>query len=258
MGGATEDGGVGAGTDIYTALQTARGRLSALEAGLKHVILITDGQATYGDFDLLGRQMRRDGISVSTIAIGEDSDQTLLQKIARDGEGRYYFAADAASVPAVLVKETELAQSFFTVDRRHQPRLLSSSPIFRAATPDSPIPYLGGFVRTKAKPTAEVVLASDSNDPILATWQLGLGRVATWTSDLGYRWAGEWLRWSDFPAVLAGMVFWSAAGVGGNESGLRVSAEPVAGGARITVDSIAADGGVRDGLPTTALVSGRA
>ena len=179
---------IGGGTDIYTALQTARRRLRTLDAGVKHVILITDGQASYGEFDLFGQQVRRDAISVSTIGIGTDADLDLLEKIARDGEGRHYFAADPSTIPAVLTKETELAQSFYVVNRRHQPRLLSPSPIFQSASPDATLPFLEGFVRTKAKPTAEIVLASDSNDPILATWQLGLGRVVAWTSDSG----GEW------------------------------------------------------------------
>lgn len=246
---------LGGGTDIYTALQTARQRVRAMDAGVKHVILITDGQATYGDFDLLARQARRDGISVSTIGIGQDADQKLLEKIARDSEGRHYYAAEPASIPAVLTKETQLAQSFYMVNRRHQPRLQAPSPIFHGATPDASMPYLGGFVRTKAKPTAEIVLASDSNDPILATWQLGLGRVIAWTSDLGGEWGAEWRSWPEFASVLTGMVAWVSAGAGASDWGLRVGTRLEGGRARIVVDSVDSEGRFRNALPTKAAIS---
>ncbi|MCY4109955.1 MAG: VWA domain-containing protein [Chloroflexi bacterium] len=246
---------IGGGTDIYTALQTARRRLRTLDAGVKHVILITDGQASYGEFDLFGQQVRRDAISVSTIGIGTDADLDLLEKIARDGEGRHYFAADPSTIPAVLTKETELAQSFYVVNRRHQPRLLSPSPIFQSASPDATLPFLEGFVRTKAKPTAEIVLASDSNDPILATWQLGLGRVVAWTSDTGGEWSEEWSSWTEFSNVLTGMVFWASSGAAGSESGLAINAELRAGNVHLAVDSTGRDGDFRNLLPTRAVIS---
>ena len=246
---------IGGGTDIYTAIQTARQRLRSMDAGLKHLILITDGQATYGDFDLFGRQVRRDGISVSTIGVGADADLELLEKLARDGEGRNYFAADPSSIPAVLTKETELAQSFFIVNRRHQPRLLSPSPIFQGASSDATLPFLGGFVRTKAKATAEVVLASDSNDPILATWQFGLGRAVAWTSDLGGPWSEEWSSWAEYPEVLAGMVFWASAGAAGPDSGLSVSTVHEGDRVLLVVDSTDVNGEFRNLLPTSAVIS---
>ena len=246
---------IGGGTDIYTALQTARRRLRTLDAGVKHVILITDGQASYGEFDLFGRQVRRDAISVSTIGIGTDADLELLEKIARDGEGRHYFAADPSTIPAVLTKETELAQSFYVVNRRHQPRLLSPSPIFQSASSDATLPFLEGFVRTKAKPTAEIVLASDSNDPILATWQLGLGRVVAWTSDTGGEWSEEWSNWAEFSNVLTGMVFWASSGSAGSESGLAINAAQRGENVHLVVDSTGRDGNFRNLLPARAVVS---
>ena len=246
---------LGGGTDIYTALQTARGRLRSLDAGVKHVILITDGQASYGEFDLFGQQVRRDGISVSTIGIGLDADLELLEKIAREGEGRHYFAADPSTIPAVLTKETELAQSFYVVNRRHQPRLLSPSPIFQSASSDATLPFLEGFVRTKAKPTAEIVLASDSNDPILATWQLGLGRVVAWTSDTGGEWSQEWSSWAEFSNVLTGMVFWASAGSAGSESGLAINAAQSGQNVHLIVDSTDGEGNFRNLFATRALIS---
>jgi hypothetical protein len=57
-------------------------------------------------------------------------------------------------------------------------------------------PFLHGFVQTQMKPTpATELLESDSGDPILARWRVGLGWSLAWTSDVKSQWAVEWLRW---------------------------------------------------------------
>src|SRR5207247_440409 len=45
------------------------------------------------------------------------------------------------------------------------------------------VPPLGGYVATTLKQTAELVLMSHQEDPVLATWRYGLGRAAAFTSD---------------------------------------------------------------------------
>src|SRR5207248_638222 len=57
------------------------------------------------------------------------------------------------------------------------------------------VPPLGGYVATTLKPTAELVLMSHQEDPVLATWRFGLGRAAAFTSDAKAKWAVLWLRW---------------------------------------------------------------
>jgi Ca-activated chloride channel family protein len=47
-------------------------------------------------------------------------------------------------------------------------------------------------------PPAELILASDSGEPILAKWRVGLGSTLAWTSDVKNLWAVDWLRWSAF------------------------------------------------------------
>jgi hypothetical protein len=39
--------------------------------------------------------------------------------------------------------------------------------------------------------------------PLFARWQLGLGQVAAWTSDLGARWAAAWSRWPAYEKLWA-------------------------------------------------------
>ena len=51
---------------------------------------------------------------------------------------------------------------------------------------------------TRPKPTAEVILATESGDPLLAWWRYGLGMSVAFTSDAKARWAAEWLTWPQF------------------------------------------------------------
>jgi hypothetical protein len=60
-------------------------------------------------------------------------------------------------------------------------------------------PYLHGYVSTQLKPApAQQLLASDTGEPILARWRVGLGWTLAWTPDLKTRWSVEWIRWPGF------------------------------------------------------------
>jgi hypothetical protein len=80
------------------------------------------------------------------------------------------------------------------------PQLATSSPIM---TGIEEVPALHGYVGTSPKDTAQVILTSNQGDPILATWQYGLGRSVAFTSDATGRWASDWIGWAGFSQ------FWS-------------------------------------------------
>ena len=48
-----------------------------------------------------------------------------------------------------------------------------------------------GYLATSAKGAAQTVLVSENRDPILATWQYGLGKATAFTSDATGRWARD-------------------------------------------------------------------
>ncbi len=99
----------GGGTNIEPALEMAYSQLSVSPAKLKHVILLTDGVSTPGRFYEVTTQMAQDRITVSTVALGTDADQRLLEQIARWGNGRYYFTDNPQSVPQIFTRETMTA-----------------------------------------------------------------------------------------------------------------------------------------------------
>ena len=53
-------------------------------------------------------------------------------------------------------------------------------------------------MRHNRAPTAEIFLVSDRGDPLLASWQYGLGKSVAFTSDAKARWASDWLEWPGF------------------------------------------------------------
>jgi len=187
----------GGGTNIYPGLKMAYDSLSGLNTKLKHIILLTDGQSQPGDFEGIVEKMREAGITLSTVAVGSDSDQALLERLAQLGDGRYYFTDEFTNIPKIFTKETYLASKSYIQNRTFFPLVTGYSPVLSGFSKGFPL--LHGFIATLPKNTAEVSLSSDQMDPILAEWQYGLGRVIAWTSDLRGVWTEDWLQWEQAP-----------------------------------------------------------
>jgi Ca-activated chloride channel homolog len=65
----------------------------------------------------------------------------------------------------------------------------------------SRVPDLRGYQATTAKPTAQTSMRIGTyDDPLVSSWQVGLGKVSAWTSDAGQRWATDWTS-SDEPFI---------------------------------------------------------
>src|SRR5262249_35897844 len=89
----------GGGTVMYPAMEEAHDALPKTTAKLKHVIILTDGISAPGDFEGISQAMAADRITVSTVGVGQEADQNLLETIARLGGGRYYFVEDPLTIP---------------------------------------------------------------------------------------------------------------------------------------------------------------
>ena len=62
-----------------------------------------------GDFDALTARIARSGITVSTVALGQEPSGPLLEGMAEIGHGHFYRRQTAAEVPAVFALETARA-----------------------------------------------------------------------------------------------------------------------------------------------------
>jgi len=199
----------GGGTDGYPALKESYAVLFERPALLKHVIFLSDGQMTRGDFQGLLRRMAKDKITVSTVAIGKDADVQLMVDIAKWGRGRFYYTEDSQTIPRIFTLETQLASKASLIEQPFKPQLTSPNHEAMQEIDWKNVPPLGGYVATTLKSTAELVLMSHQEDPVLATWRYGLGRTAAFTSDAKAKWAVLWLRWRDFNKFWSQLVRWT-------------------------------------------------
>ena len=107
----------GGGTDGYPALKESYQVLFDRPALLKHVIFLSDGQMTRGDFSGLLRRMAKDKITVSTVAIGKDADVPSSWSTSRSGD------AGASTTP----RTTRRSRASSPSRRSWPPRRRSSS-----------------------------------------------------------------------------------------------------------------------------------
>lgn len=187
----------GGGTDMGPAIRAAYQALETAAAGLKHVIVLTDGHSAPDEYYALVTSMRSSGITVSTVAVGETADRDLLAHIAGWGDGRYYYASDPYTIPQIFAKETMTAARSAMREAPFLAQPAMAHPVMQGVALEE-APFLLGFVRTRAKPTSEVVLATEGGEPLLAFWRYGLGQVGGFTSDAKNRWAAEWVEWPGF------------------------------------------------------------
>ena len=187
----------GGGTNLYPALEQAYFALTETTAKLKHVIVLSDGQSQDGDWYGIASAMRADRITVSTVGIGSGADMNLLGNLANWGGGREYFTQDPYNIPQIFAKETVTASKSAIIDEPFIPQYIKPTQVLSGIDLEF-APFLLGYVATQPRPTAEIFLVSDRGDPLLASWQYGLGKSVAFTSDAKARWASDWLEWPGY------------------------------------------------------------
>ncbi len=185
------------GTDLYKALVEAYRGIAAKPAAIKHVIVLSDGLTDKADFHSLASRMARDGITVSTVSVGNDADVQLMANIAKDGKGRGYVALDPETIPQIFTTETLLISRDLLIEKPAAPTIVSSAGPLKGLAQNN-LPSLRGYVLTYPKPRAELLMRADK-DPLLVSWRYGVGRVTAFTSDLSGRWGRDWIAWQAFP-----------------------------------------------------------
>ena len=195
----------GGGTVMYPAMEEAYNSLLGATAKLKHVIVLTDGISSPGDFEGIAQSMASARITCSTVAVGEGCDGKLLEEIARIGQGRYFEAMEASTLPQIFAKETMTASKSAINEQPFVPQVVRPTQVL-ADIDFETAPFLLGYVVTRPKATCEFILATESGDPLLAWWRYGLGTTVAFTSDAKSRWGAEWLTWPGFSKFWAQVV----------------------------------------------------
>ena len=241
----------GGGTTMAPAMEEAYTTLQGATAKLKHVIMLTDGISSPGDFEGIAQNMASSRITCSTVAVGEGCDSKLLEEIARIGQGRYFEAIDPSSLPQIFAKETMTASKSAINEQPFVPQVERPTQVL-ADIDFETAPFLLGYVVTRRKATSEGILVSESGDPLLAWWRYGLGTTVAFTSDAKSRWGAEWLTWPGYSKFWAQVV--RHAMRKNDVKGVIVDVKQERGRASVTLDAIDPSGRFLNQATTEATV----
>ena len=192
------------GTHLYPAMVDGRDILQNAVAKIKHMIILSDGQTQEADFINLTQEMANEQMTVSTVALGSGAAKGLMQRIAAEGMGRYYETDDPEKMLQIFTKETMKASRSSIKEDLFNSIVVGDHPLLNGYE-NMELPFILGYVMTRPKPTAQILLAAETGDPLFAISRYGLGRGAAYTSDLTEKWGGEWL------ASSSGGPFWAQA-----------------------------------------------
>jgi len=189
--------GAGGGTNLFAGLLAAERLLESASAQTRHAIVLSDGVTQPADHASLIRRLADQGVTVSTVALGPGADRDLLAQLAHLGNGRYYETLDPATVPQIFARETMQASKSAIKETFSSSVAIDSHPMFDGMNVER-LPFILGYVMTRPKPSARVLLATESGDPLLAVNHYGLGSTLAYASDLTDRWGAEWINSSSF------------------------------------------------------------
>ncbi|MFN8643271.1 MAG: VWA domain-containing protein [Candidatus Binatia bacterium] len=204
------------GTDFFDALAQAHQQLAGARVHQRHIILLTDGdtnRAAVDEYDALVKQIAGDHIEVTTIRIGDNTvNLKLLEEISRRTGGEFHYVENARALPDLMLREATraLAPAAGGSDS-YYPRVSDPHQLLQGLDEPS-LPPLTGYAYATARPGAEVLLQvprPDRRDPLLAVWQVGLGRVAAFTASPRDD-AETWVAWPAFTKFWSQLAHWTA------------------------------------------------
>lgn len=105
-------------TNIYDGLETGyRQAFANYDSGRQNrLIFLSDGQPTAGNVDpvdilAMSSRYNSDGIGLTSVGLGTSFNLPLMQGLAEQGDGNFYFVEDVGAVAEVFTQELE----YFTV-----------------------------------------------------------------------------------------------------------------------------------------------
>lgn len=211
------------------------------DAAAKHMIVISDFDPAPPRADLLDT-MKKNGITCSTVAIGYGGhwiDEAKATMIANTTGGKFYKTANFSELPQIFIKEARIVRRSLISEQEFQPRIRDAfSPII-AGMAGQGIPPLRGMVLTTPKPLAQIPLirkSEEGDDPVLAHWQVGLGKSVAFTSGMWQRWGADWVEWPGFSKLWAQVVRWAARQA--ESAAFDVTTSVQGGKAKVQIDAV--------------------
>ncbi len=197
----------GGGTMIYAAMGSAYEALKNSGKNLKNIILLTDGQPADGDQVFASGLLDKiadEGITVTSVAVGDSPDVTLLRRISSATGGDVCVAQNVNELPELLFTEAvKILNTGYINNETFTPTVNDYTSVL---TDVKTIPELDGYVLAQPKDLAFDELLATEGDPILSTWQYGLGRSAALMTDLNGKWSSKLLASEDGRTLIRNLV----------------------------------------------------
>ncbi len=192
--------GIDGGTVIKPALLEAANNLKDLDVGVKHILLLTDGEGETTDFSDAVNLINDNGITLSTIAVGEDSDTKLLESLAEQCGGRYYYSDSSSEVPKIFTEEVYLSGDTYYKNGDYSLSISSGNKLVDGLYADG-LPNISGYIATTAKNGSREVISTSEEDPLLVSWQYGLGTSVSWMSTASGTWNESLAGMEDYASM---------------------------------------------------------
>ncbi len=187
----------GGGTTIQPALLAALEGAAGCDAGIRHVILLTDGQGESRNYNDVIEAYTGGNVTLSTVAVGDGSDMRLLQRLADNCGGRYYYSDIASEIPKIFAQEVFLSGDTYLQNGEFSLAVNSSHEITRELF-EGGWPSIYGYVSATPKNASSVLIASEKDDPVLTVMQYGLGHTAAWNTDVTNQWTAAYAGENDY------------------------------------------------------------
>lgn len=187
----------GGGTTIQPAVREAFRGVSECEADIRHVILLTDGQGETRDYSTVIKDYNDGGVTLSTVAVGAGSDAGLLERLAKECGGRYYYSDIASDIPKIFAQEVFLSGDTYLQNGEFGLSVNGNSEITRGLFWEG-WPSIYGYVSATPKNSSSVLISSEKDDPVLTVMQYGLGHTVAWNSDVTNEWTAGFAGQEDY------------------------------------------------------------
>lgn len=203
--------------DYDAPMQMALTGLQGAKAGQKHLILITDGDASAPAAALVQKYVASK-ITVTTICVdphGGANDVAKMKALANATGGRDYLINSQsgnglATLPEIFIKEAQtVKRSLIWEGEPFNPKVTNG-----AAEPmqgiGATLPVMRGYVVTADREGLALTTArTATDDPLVAQWQHGLGRAVAFTSDAAARWSPAWTGWGQYKQFWEQHIRWA-------------------------------------------------
>jgi len=190
----------GGGTQMTAGLMKAIALLETLQ-GSKNIIVVSDGktqaESTARD---AARLAHNQGIKIYTVGVGPTTNEAVMQDIANIANGIYFRATDSSRIK-ILFGDVEDPQTGDTMS------VVVLNPNHFITADYAPESLIYGFNNVVPKTSARLLMTTSTGEPVLTVWRLGLGRVASLSTDDGNEWNAEMLN-SKNSMVVSRMFNW--------------------------------------------------